>query len=265
MNAQLDPQNYQILASMYKKAFSVQTSLFPVEHEQVVFEVPLEDFQYNDTLRPPAFPLERMRRCRIRVFTKSEEVADGTGGRKYYRGLRLLVVSSPKNKTLANASHDIGFGSPIIVELLTETIGNDNFPAMALHIKEQHRNCSLFMVFSQLRERQTLYNALNQAELAPEEMQYAALRLKKLSIEPTVDDEEYEKMGHNPLGRMNWQELCVVNKDPINPDDNFGQIIGSDSLRIVANGAGGTITDRINLGMCLNKVIRMCTNLFRPW
>jgi hypothetical protein len=248
MNAQLAEQDYRILANMYKKAFAVQTSLFPLDNEQVVFEVPLEDFQYSDTMRPPAFPLERMRRCRVRIFVKSEVRADGVGSRRFHRGLRLLVVTSPKNKILADTTHDIGAGKPIVVEMLTETLGGENFPAMAVHIKEDHRQCTLFMVFSKLRERQTLYSALNEAELAPEEMQYAALRLKKLSIEPVIDSEDYAKAGNNPLGRMNWQEICVVNKDPQNPDDDFGQVIGSDSLRIISQGAGGTITDRINIG-----------------
>lgn len=257
MNAKLNEQDYQILAAMYKKAFTVQTSLFPLDNEQVVFEVPLEDFQYTDTLRPPAFPLERMRRCRVRVFAKFEERAEGARTRRFWRGLRFLVVTSPKNRTLANASHDIGYGEPIIIEMLTETLGGENFPAMRMHIKEQHRQSSLFMVFSQVKERQTLYNALNEAELAQEEMQFAALRLKKLGIESIVESEEYAKMGNNPLGRMNWQEVSVVNKDPQNPDDDFGEVVGSDSLRIVANGAGGTITDRINLGMSFTNPVHL--------
>jgi hypothetical protein len=254
MNAQLSEQDYHTLANMYKKAFSVQTSLFPLENEQVVFEVPLEDFQFNDTMRPPAFPQERMRRCRVRVFAKSEVRAEGVGSRRFYRGIRFLVVTSPKNRVLADTSHDLGVDKPMVVEMLTESIGGENFPAMALHIKEEHRQCSLFMVFSQLRERQTLHSALNEAELAPEEMQYAALRLKKLGIEPTIDSEDYAKAGNNPLGRMNWQELCVVNKDPHNPDDDFGQVVGSDSLRIISQGAGGTITDRVNLGKTNDSV-----------
>jgi hypothetical protein len=252
LNVQLTQQDYMILASLYKKAFAVQTSLFPLEGEQVLFEVPLEDFQYNDTMRPPAFPLERMRRCRIRLFIRFEEKSDATGGRSLYRGLRLLVVSSPKNRTLAHASHEIGFCDPVIIENLTENMGTENFPAMALHIKEEHRSCSLFMVFSQLRERESLCNAINEAELAPHEMQYASLRLKKMGVEPTVDSEEYEKAGDNPLSRIHWAELTVINKDPHNPDDDFGEVIGSDALRIISVAPGATVTDRINLGKHLH-------------
>jgi len=247
LNAQLNPSDYQMLASMYKKAYAVQTSLFPLDGEQVVYETQLADFQYSDTMRPPAFPLERMRRCRVRLHMKSETRADGTGARKFYRGLRILVTSSPKSRTLANTSHEIGGNLPIVLEMLTEnTPSGESFPAMALHYKEDHRQVTMFMVFAQLKDRQDFYSALNQADLGPEEMQYAALRLRKMTIEPLGDFES--KGPHNPLGRMQWQELMVINKDPFNPDDDFGETVLSDDLRIVSQGAGGTITDRINIG-----------------
>ncbi len=41
LNAQLAEPEYRILVSMYKMAYSVQTSLFPKENEEVIFEVPL--------------------------------------------------------------------------------------------------------------------------------------------------------------------------------------------------------------------------------
>jgi hypothetical protein len=248
LNAQLAEQDYHLLGSMYKKAFTVQTSLFPRDDERLLFEVPLENFQYTDNMRPPAFPLERMRRCRVRLFGISEQRAEGRGTRRFYRGLRILVVTSPKNRQLADVSHEIGLRHPILIEMLTENAGNESFPAMTMYIAEDKRQCSLFMVFSQLRDRQMLYSALNESDLDNNEMQYSSSRLKKLSIEPVLETEAHSKAAQNPLGRVQWQEVVVLNKDPMNPDDDFGETVLSDRLRIVAQGAGGTVTDRINLG-----------------
>ncbi|KAF2669252.1 hypothetical protein BT63DRAFT_479117 [Microthyrium microscopicum] len=247
MNAQLNEADYRTFVSMYQKAFAVQTSLFPLDDEHITFEASIYEFQYTDTIRPPVFPMERMKRCRVRLLGKTETRADTAGTRVFYRGQRIMITTSPKNRTLASVSHDLSVQYPVILEMLTETLPTgESLPAMALHVKEEHRDTTLFMVFGQLSDRQMMYSALGQSDLNQDESQYAALRLKKLSIEPAIDVEM--KGPHNPLGRMQWQEITVINKDPRSPDNDFGQTVQSDSLRIVAQGAGGTITDRINVG-----------------
>jgi hypothetical protein len=246
LNAQLMPADYRIVVGMYRKAFTVQTSLFPMDDEHVAFEGQLADFQYSDTLRPPVFPLERMRRCRVRLLIKSEVVGEGAGARRFYRGMRIMVTTSPKNRNLASVSHELVAGEPVIMELFNETTpGGDGFPAMRIFIDEDHRKTSFLMIFAQAKDRQLLYGALNQAEMESEEMPYASLRLKKLSIEPIPDIEM--KGPHNPLGRMQWQDITVINGDPQNPDDDFGQVVLSSSLRIVATSTSGMVTDRMNL------------------
>jgi hypothetical protein len=248
LNVELEPADYRMLEALYKQAFTVQTGLFPLAEEHVVFEVGLQDFQYSDSMRPPAFPLERTRRCRVRLFGKTETRTEGAGQRRFFRGVRMLVLTSPKNKQLACVSHELGMKYPIIVEMATDTTSGQSYPAMQLYIKEEHRQCSMMMVFGQLKDRQMLYSALNEADACPDESQFAGVRLKKLSIEPTVETEAYSRAAQNPLGRMNWQEVVVLNKDPENPNHDFGQTVLSDNLRMVSQGAGGTVTDRINLG-----------------
>jgi len=247
LNAQLSPADYRIVAGLYKKAFMVQSSLIPREDEHVAFETTLADFQYSDTMRPPAFPLDRIRRCRVKLLIQTETVQEGAGARRFYRGMRILVTTSPKSRNLASASHELVAGEPIIMEMVNESSpGGENFPAMMLHIDEVHRQCGLYMIFANARERQMLYSAFNQADIEKEEMAFASLRLKKLSVE-SLGDFEF-KGPPNPLGRMQWQELSVINGDPQNPDDDFGQTVLSSNLRIIASGAGGTVTDRINIG-----------------
>jgi hypothetical protein len=250
LNAQLGPQEYTTLSTMYKKAWHVQESLFPIKNlEQAIYEVALEDFLYTDSVRPPAFPYERTKRSRVRVFLRTEVVDDDSEPRKFYRGVRILVATSPKNRVLADVSHELGGHQPIILELLNEDMpGGQTLPAMRLHVKEDRRQASLYMVFAQLMDRHLLYSALTEDQIGDGEMEFASVRLKKLSIEPTTDVMDYPKAGLNPLGRMQWVEVVVINKAPGNAENEVGETVHSEHLRIVAQGAGGTIVDRINQG-----------------
>jgi hypothetical protein len=176
-------------------------------------------------------------------------MADPMGQKRVYRGVRLLVVTSPKNRTLADVSHVFTPQTPTIIETVSEAMpGGESLPAMVVFCKEKHRQASLFMVFSQTDDRKNLFEALTQIEIAPDEKDYATKRLKRMTIEPTTDFDLFPKAGQNPLGRMIWESVSVINRDPAKPEDDFGQTVLSDSLRIVAQGNGGTIVDRINLG-----------------
>ncbi len=59
---------------------------------------------------------------------------------------------------------------------------------------------------------------------------------------------QYPKAGQNPLGRVQWQEVVVMNKTPISPNIDVGETLFSNHLRIIAHGVGGTIVDRITIG-----------------
>jgi hypothetical protein len=247
VDVQIAEPDFRQLFNLYNHAYRVQTSLLPHSTERVVFEVSLRDFQYTDSRNPPAFPLERTQRCRVRIFEKTEVRFEGSGQRKLYRGFRLLAVTSPKNRILGSASHELGVRYPTLIENISDP-ANEGAPAMRLHVQEERRHCSLFMAFNSPQDAKMLYNTLNSMEIGPDEMQYASLRIKGIRIEQTDQAEAFSSSAsRNPLGRMQWQHLIVVNNDPQNPDHTVGQTVGSDSMRVIAQAAEGTLTDRMNL------------------
>jgi hypothetical protein len=232
---------------MYNHAYRVQTSLLPHSNERIIYEVSLRDFQYVDSRKPPAFPPERIKRCRIRIFEKTEVRTEGYGQRRLYRGFRLLAVTSPKNKILGSASHGLGVQYATIIENTIDQ-SNDGAPAMRLHVQEDGRRCSLLMVFNSPKDCETLYNTLNNMEIGPQETRFASLRLNKVEVERTDQAEAFSRSSQNPMTQLQWQNLLVINKDPENPDHDVGQTILSEHLRVIAQAVEGTWTDRMNLG-----------------
>jgi hypothetical protein len=252
LNAQLQEMQYKQLQNMYNTAFAVQTSLFPMENrdfvEENIHEVGLEEFQYTDNVQS-AFPLERVRRCRLRVFLRTHIAPDSYGSRCHYRGLRVLVAASPKNRVLAHAEHELTPRAPAFIEMSNEQNSDGNVnPAMTIFFSEKGRKSSFFMVFKDGKERSEAFNALTQLQAASDETEFANVRLKRLGIETTSDPDLFPKAAQNPLGRMQWDRALVINSDPRNPDDDFGQTLASANLRILAQGTGGTIVDRVNVG-----------------
>ncbi|KAE9991597.1 hypothetical protein EG327_011365 [Venturia inaequalis] len=244
---QLSEIEFKQLYTSYNHNYRVQSSLLPRSNEQIIYEVSLRDFQYTDSNKPPAFPSERMKRCRIRVFARVETRVEGTGERKFYRGFRILAITSPKNKVLGSASHEIGFRSPILLTMASDA-ASDGAPAMTLEVQEGGRQCHLLMVFNHAKDCHGLWNTLNNSIVGPDEMQCAALQLKTISVESIDPLEAYGPASRNPLGRLTWQELIVINSDPRNPEHDIGQTVLSDNLRIISQAAAGTMTDRVNVG-----------------
>jgi hypothetical protein len=247
VDVQITEPDFRQLFNLYNHAYSVQTSLLPHSTERVVYEVSLLDFQYTDSRNPPAFPPERIKRCRVRIFEKTEMRVEGSGQRKMYRGFRLLAVTSPKNRILGSASHELGIRFPTLIEDILDP-SNEGAPALRLYVQEDRRRCGLLMVFTSPQDCQSLYNTLNSMETGPDEMEFASIRLKSIGIEQTEQAEAFSPASRNPLSRMQWQHLIVVNRDPENPDHAIGQTIMSESLRVIAQASEGTLTDRINLG-----------------
>ncbi|KAF2434827.1 hypothetical protein EJ08DRAFT_432106 [Tothia fuscella] len=247
LDLQLSENDFRQLYSMYNQAFRVQSSLLPHSNERVIHEVHLLDFQYTDSRKPPSFPPERVKRCRIRIFERCEVRNEGRGQRKLYKGFRILAVTSPKNRILGSASHELGVRYPIAMETTSDP-NNQGAPAIRLQIQEDRRQCILFMVLSSPEDLNTLSKALRSMEVHPNESQFASLRLKGITLEPIDASEAYSPASRNPLAHLRWQHLSVVNKDPENPDHDVGQTIMSEHLRIIATAAEGSWTDRMNLG-----------------
>jgi hypothetical protein len=246
LDVQLPEPDFKQIWNAYNHSYKVQSSLLPQNGEKMVFEVALRDCQYKDSRQPPAFPPERIKRCRIRLFVRSETRVAGTGQRRFYRGQRLLVVTSPKNRVLGSASHDLGLQCPTFIEMGIDPSG-DGAAAMKMIFNEEKRQRSLYMVFNEPKDQQALYRTLNDMDPGPDEMQYASIRLSSLAIEAATTLLAPHR-DPSPLIGMKWQAVSVINGDPLSPDHEIGKTVLSDSLRVLAQAADGTLTDRINLG-----------------
>jgi hypothetical protein len=247
LTVQLNEPDFRQLFNLYNHTFRVQSSLLPLANERVVYETSLADFQYRDSRQPGAFPPERVKRCRIRIFAKTETKNEGTGERKIYRGFRILAVTSPKNRVLGSASHEVGMRYPTLVAA-TQDPANPNLPALTLYVQEDRRQCSLLMVFNNEQDNRMLLDTLNSFVLLQGESQVSAVRLKAFNIESADQAEAFSASPRNPLARMRWHEILTLSKDPDTPVSGFDSLAPSESLRIVAQAAEGTLTDRIDTG-----------------
>lgn len=246
LDVQLSEPDFKQIWNTYNHSYNVQASLLPQNGEKMVFEVALRDCQYKDSRQPPAFPPERIKRCRLRLFARSEARVEGTGQRRFYRGHRLLVVTSPKNRMLGTTSHDLGMRRPTFIEMGVDP-SSDGAAAMKVIFNDEKRQSSLYMVFNEPKDQQAVYRTLNDMDAGPDETQYASIRLSSLAIEgaTTLLTPHHDP---SPLIGMKWQAASVINGDPFSPDHEIGRTVLSDSLRILAQAADGTLTDRINVG-----------------
>ena len=247
IEVQLPESEFRPLFNLYNHTFRVQSSLLPLANERIVYETSLADFQYKDSRSPPAFPVERVKRCRIRIFAKAETKYEGSGERKLYRGFRVLAVTSPKNRILGSASHDIGIRYPTLVAD-TQDPANPKSPAKILYFQEDRRSCSLLMVFNNEQDSRMLLDTLNSFVLSQGESQLCATRLKCLSIESSDQAEAFSASSRNALSRLQWHEVVTLGKDPETPNSGFESLTPPSNLRVVAQSAEGTVTDRIDVG-----------------
>lgn len=245
---QLHESEFRPLFNLYNHTFRVQSSLLPLANEKIVYETSLVDFQYKDSRSPPAFPTERVKRCRIRIFAKAETRFEGNGERKLYKGFRVLAVTSPKNRILGSASHDIGLRYPTLVSEIQDA-ANPGLPALVLYTQEDRRQCSALMVFSNEQDSRMLLDTLNGFVLSQGESQAAAVRLKSLSIESSDQAEAFSASSRNGLAKMRWTEVLTLGRDsetPLSGPEGGPAQVGN--LRVVAQAAEGTVTDRLDVG-----------------
>lgn len=246
LDVQLAEPDFKQIWNSYNHSYNVQASLMQQKDERMVFEAALRECQYKDTRQPPSFPPDRVKRCRVRLFARSEARVEGIGQRRFYRGHRLLVVTSPKNRMLGTASHDLGTHVPTFIEMGIDP-GNDGAAAMKMIFNDSGRQNSLYMVFNEPGDQQALYRILNDMDVGIDETQYANIRLSSLAIEPAsaIVAPHHEP---SPLYGMKWQAVSVINADPHSPEHENSRTVLSDRLRSVAQAADGTLTDRINVG-----------------
>lgn len=242
---QCSEKDFKMIWGMYDYTQKVEASLQPGPGEDLLFENTLKNFQYIDARPSKAFPPEPSKRCRLRLFECKITRSEGTGQRKLHRGYRLMVVTSPKVKTVSSVNHVLGKERPILFSYLR---GEDGAPALLLKVPEESGTYTMVMTFHDNAERTELHTLLNGTAIASNECCSETIPLKGLSVERSSQSGRSSSSGYNALEAFEWQQLRVINEDSKISDHQHLPTVLSETLRICTECRYGAITDRVNLG-----------------
>ncbi|KAK5016225.1 hypothetical protein LTR39_002194, partial [Cryomyces antarcticus] len=166
LNVVFEEDDFKTLRGIHEHTRKVEATLQPEQDEKLIHEVTLRHFQYTDSSNTQSFPQERIEHCRVRVFEKTLTRNEGSGARVFHRGYRLLVITSPKNKTLSSVNYDLGKDRPMDFQFVLDA---DGASAMNIKINEDNRKRNLYLTFKESSQFKRLYEVLNGLIIGPDE------------------------------------------------------------------------------------------------
>ncbi|KAF2755255.1 hypothetical protein EJ05DRAFT_503558 [Pseudovirgaria hyperparasitica] len=247
LNVDFQEKDFRTLYNIYDYTARIERSLAPEpEIEKISYELTLRDFQYTNTANPQAFPQDRVRRCRVKIFERQDHVAHGTGLRRFHRGYRFVVCSSPRNKTLNSVCHTLGISAPVDFEFRQDSNGQDSLPALQLRCIDAKSKTTMVLGFNNTKERSALFAALTGMNPDKEETVFAQMPLQSLTIEPTAVSGVSSSVGA-VTKNFKWTDVKVINADPEVTNTDIPKTVMSEYLRVVARHNAGSWTDWMNL------------------
>ena len=247
LEIQFSEPDYNTLLSLYDHTIKVESNIQPRHDENTIHEVQLTEFQYTVKGGPSPFSAERMQRCRARVFERWHTQHEGGQPRRYHKGYRLIIATSPKHRNLGYIARDFGHGDLMIYEFRVSPDGSQAC-AMILRLKEKDRPATALLVFNDKNERNALYSVLNGMTRGVDEIYLAQLPLKAFEIAEANMNDASTYPAHRGLRRLTWRDTWVINREPEDPTADQVKILMSENLRIVARHDAGSVTDRMNVG-----------------
>ena len=246
LKLQLRESDYQTLADIYKYTQQVQAKLQPEADETLILEDTLTRFQYlSSDARSTRFPKEPLLRCRLRLFEQTPRQAGAGGVRQVHRGFRLMIITSPKTKTLSHLGHVVGQTEPNIYGLLRDDRAN---AGLLLKIREPGCQTSNVMTFESPANRDRLLALLRGNSLRRDEVLFTDLPCKGFLLEKKQDAGP-NTFGGDVLHDLGFEHIRVIDKKPEAAEHaRFGRTILSETLRLCLESKTATLTDRINLG-----------------
>lgn len=244
LDVMFQEDDFKMIWNIVKYTLRTEESLKPEAGESIIFENTLKVFQYIDPGTPKAFPVESIERCRMRLFERSINVTEGTGTRSVHQGFRVVVLTSPKVKTLSNVRHVLGYGAPVVFGLLR---GEDGAPALVLKVMEEGRTRSMLMTFHEVQERTMMHSMLLGMLPRQNELKVSDVPIRSYSIEQPAD----QFTGRAAVIHLQFPagNVIVIDRQPGEVDHQYGPTILSEHLRAFIASDWGSVTDRINLGM----------------
>jgi hypothetical protein len=259
---QFQERDFKILQGIFDHVQQIERILLPEPDEELVFSDTLSSFRYLEADRPSArFPDTPANSCRLSLFEKQISVTEGNGVRRLHRGHRLLMVTSPKIKTLGSINQRVGYQQTIQFNWPRSSSSGSGDggsrseageTALQLKTSKDGKQRSMRMVFRSADEPIKFLSLLNRSFVQHGEMVLADVPLRGLAIawqqQPNNASPWPAATSADPLSGLAWRRLKVINRDPDDPDRAHGQTVRSDALRICAESASGIVTDRVNLG-----------------
>ena len=250
LEVQFSEPDFNTLLGLYDRTIKVESSIQPRSDERIAHEIPLAEFQYTVSGGSSPFNPEKMQRCRARVFERWLTQHEGGQPRRYHKGFRLVIATSPKHRNLGYIAHDFGHGNLMKYEFRVSPDGSPSC-AMILHLKENDRPATALLVFNDKNERNALYSVLNGMTRSNDEIYVVQLPLKALEVAEANMNDASSYPAHRGLRRLTWRDTWVTNREPEDPSAEQVKVLMSENLRIVARHDAGSVTDRMNVGKCI--------------
>ena len=245
LNLELPENDFRTLWGIYDFTDKIEGNMREKADETLIHELTLKDFQYSVSAGTAGFPAEKVPRCGVRVFEKAIKLNERTGQRRLHRGYRLMVVTSPKNRSLGSVNHEFGTGKPMNYETRVDPKAEGSH-VMVLRVNDKDKACTLSMGFNDSAERERLYSLLNSMVTDNSEIEVVKGPLKCMFISEVGAVDGFG--SRDVLHGMRWTDFWITNKDPDDPSMEQAETVLSDSLRVIARHAAGSVTDRMNLG-----------------
>lgn len=263
----------------------------PLENETVVFENILKSFQYVQRIGSrnlTTFPIEPSQRCRIRLLEKRAPVPDSNGTKNKHLGFRMVLVTSPKVKTLSSLTYSFSHSSPIIYDYMHPpspgSVGLNGFSSppqqhntaesriLVLHLNHQQTSTPFEarFAFNEPSELDNFRALLNSVKLNPGEFESQKFKMLGYAIdEPGASRTKHNNNSANDDSASPYIAFPGVTKagaasmqhsSSDNPDlsvsvitrqlrTGHNETVNSDSLRLYVKCPLGSITDRMNMSM----------------
>ncbi|KAF2679904.1 hypothetical protein K458DRAFT_313060 [Lentithecium fluviatile CBS 122367] len=250
LNVSLNEQDFRSLWNIVDHTSRVESHLRERSDERLTSKITLREGGYKDSTNPGAFPPDRIRGSKLYIFEKFDLSSEGTGKRKLHRGYRVVMVTSPKNRTVNYVNHEVGTKQePMNFAYVTEP---DQAPGMTLKFREEvpnkgHKMCSMHVVFNDTKERNHVFGILTSMNIGENEMIFAQVPLKGFNIESADPAEGFSQSGKDVLKKFQWLEAKTMNQDPEAVGLESAPTVMSESLRILCRHSAGVFSDRMNL------------------
>lgn len=203
--------------------------------EEVAYEATLRSFQcLKHTSHASSFPPDPIAQCRIRLFSKVNTYANGSG--RMRAGYRLMAKSPPEIKSMSSISQEYSNDMPTLFGFSSR----EETPLVSIRVP----GASTFVLsFYHHEDLELFFDIFLQRQPAEDELRSTPLSLQGLQIitkEPNVDH------SSTHLANVRWQQVKVISRRPplqhiSSPIDRFY------NLRLILKCDVGFVTDCMGL------------------